>query len=150
MLNTTGSEEATRWQVPLAPGPAVILRQSERWWGWSRSGSRLPSCPVRLLAGPEVGGSSPGRDHHAAACMVHFCSANAFFIVGFSSLSRGWEHAAARLVSMPARSDGAYSSRSVSEGGPAPPLWEPNTGRAWQLLPTLYKIVTNAWMVKLF
>lgn len=58
MLNTTGSEEATRWQVPLAPGPAVILRQSERWWGWSRSGSRLPSCPVRLLAGPEVGGSS--------------------------------------------------------------------------------------------
>lgn len=47
-----------RWQVPLAPGPAVILRQSERWWGWSRWGSRLPSCPVQLLAGPEVGGSS--------------------------------------------------------------------------------------------
>lgn len=31
----------------------------------------------------------PGRDHHAAPCMVHFCSANAIFIVGFSSLSRG-------------------------------------------------------------
>lgn len=48
-------------------GPAVNLRQSERWWG-SQWGARLPSRPVHLHTGPEVGGSL--RDNHTISTLL--------------------------------------------------------------------------------
>lgn len=90
--------------VPLAPGPAVILRQSERWWGWSQSVSRLPSCPFQLHTGPEVGGSSL-RDNHASIStplrLLHGLHISLQLLIFLFIAVSEWEHAAARPISSP-------------------------------------------------